>query len=539
MAQVQQRILICAAMLTSLASAAIAGRFYSDDPIDREPAPVRLDKANKRKLDDLYDLFVHTLGKPGERNKAGKAIRARGVNTLGEVPDGAWYVNRHGRTSMSVEDLVRGPGNTSAPEPRSRWTIIAAKTQGITPGFRIVDGLGRRYLLKFDPSTNPEMATAADVIVSKFFYALGYHVPENYVVRFRRDQLVVDPKTKFTDAFGHVRQLSDGDVDEVLRAVPQGSDGRYRGVASLYLKGDPLLEFRYFGTRMDDPNDIVPHEHRRDLRGLFVYCAWLAHDDSRAINTLDMLVDENGSRFIKHHLIDFGSTLGSGSTKTNPARAGHTYFFEWKPAVVEMLSLGLHIPRWTRARYPDLPSVGRFESTVFEPEKYKPDYPNPAFQNRLPDDEFWAARQVMLFSDAQIRALVKTGEYTDPKAEKWVADTLIARRNKIGHAFLGKVLPLDAFRISEGGLAFDDLVVKYDFGKPSTYEITWSQFDNESGAKKPLGASGPQLPAAVHKAGAGEYFTADIQSATDSRRVTVYFRKKPGKTEIVGIDRTW
>jgi len=63
--------------------------------------------------------------------------------------------------------------------------------------------------------------------------------------------------------------------------------------------------FRYEGTRSDDPNDIVPHEARRDLRGLFVFCAWLNHTDAKAANSLNALVQEDGVTFIRHYLIDF------------------------------------------------------------------------------------------------------------------------------------------------------------------------------------------------------------------------------------------
>ena len=42
-----------------------------------------------------------------------------------------------------------------------------------------------------------------------------------------------------------------------------------------------------------------------------VYAAWLNHDDSRAPNTLDMLVAENGRSYLKHYMFDFGSVLGS------------------------------------------------------------------------------------------------------------------------------------------------------------------------------------------------------------------------------------
>jgi hypothetical protein len=48
------------------------------------------------------------------------------------------------------------------------------------------------------------------------------------------------------------------------------------------------------------------------------------------------------------------------------------------------------------------------------------------------DDAFWAARRVMAFSDDLIRALVKTGQFSDPRAEAYLGDVLIKRRDKIG-----------------------------------------------------------------------------------------------------------
>ena len=37
------------------------------------------------------------------------------------------------------------------------------------------------YFVKFDPPSNPEMASGAEVITTKFLYAFGYNVPENYM----------------------------------------------------------------------------------------------------------------------------------------------------------------------------------------------------------------------------------------------------------------------------------------------------------------------------------------------------------------------
>ena len=42
-----------------------------------------------------------------------------------------------------------------------------------------------------------------------------------------------------------------------------------------------------------------------------VFAAWTNHVDSKAINSLDTLVTENGRTVVRHHLIDFGRRWGA------------------------------------------------------------------------------------------------------------------------------------------------------------------------------------------------------------------------------------
>ena len=58
------------------------------------------------------------------------------------------------------------------------------------------------------------------------------------------------------------------------------------------------------------------------------------------------------------------------------------------------------------------------------------------------DDAFWAARRVAAFTDDLIRAAVRTGEFSDPQAEKYLADVLIERREKIKSIYLTAVNPI-------------------------------------------------------------------------------------------------
>ena len=498
-------------------------KFYSDDPVWAMPHPVAVEKATYRPLSDYYDFLANSLSSPGERAPKGAFLPSQGINTVDEAPDSAWYTNRHASRRMTLEELRKGPGDSSAPAP-GPWTVIAAKNEGVTPGFRIRDAAGRKYLIKFDPLSNPEMASAADVITSKFFYALGYNVPENYVVNFDRDQILIGEGATLRDASGKKRAINESDLEEMLAKAPRRSDGKYRALASLLIAGKPVGPFQYHGTRSDDPNDLVPHEHRRDLRGLRTLAAWLGHDDSKALNTLDMLVTESGVPFIKHYLIDFGASLGSASFQANSPRDGNVYLFDWKSSAQQFFTLGLAVPKWQRMKYPNLPSVGRFEYELFDPATWVADYPNTAFRNENPADRLWAARKIMAFTDDEIRAIVAAGEYTDPAAEAWVARCLIERRKKIVDTFVTGMAALDGFELREGRLDFQGQDV-------DRVSIQWSIFDNHSGLRTVIpGKRSTWLPAAR-----ADYLVADL-TGDSAPSVSVYVSLK-SSPKIVGIER--
>jgi hypothetical protein len=542
MVQVQQRFLIAdlLALFLLLDTELLGRRFYPDDPMWSDPKPMAVQKPRSRKINEYYDFFLNTFFEPGVKDRVGPPVPAGAVNTLGDVPDSGWYTNRHGRKRMTMAELLRGPGQDTKPSMNGPWTVLSAKNEGITPGLVIRDSKGKRFVLKFDPLNNPDMASAADVIGSKFFYALGYNVPENYIVYFERKQLAVGEKTKFTTSGGRERALTPADINDMLRKVPRNREGQYRGLASLFIPGDIIGPFKYWRVRTDDPNDIVAHENRRDLRGLYVFASWLNHTDSKSINSLDSVVEEAGLRYIRHYLIDFGAILGSDSFEPKSPRAGNVYLFDFKPGAGQLLSLGLYVPRWMRVHFPDLPEAGHLQADVFEPDKWKSNYPNPAFDNRLPDDCYWAAKQVMAFTDDEIRALVATGDFSDPRALEWITRALIARRDKIGRHYFSQVLPLENFRAEGGRLAFDDLAERYHFGPPRTYTVQWSRFHNEDNTVSAIpGAASFALPEELRSAPAGSYFTAGVGSADDARTLIVYLRKAHSGIDVVGIDRRW
>jgi hypothetical protein len=459
-----------------------APRFYPDDPIAVDD-DMALDASKVMPIEDSngYDFVVNTFGHPGVRHD----VHAGNVNTIDEVPDSSWFTNRIGTGRLTTADIVRGPDRVEGISLEG-WTVSQGKSTGVQPGFRMTDPEGHLYQIEFDPISNPEMATGAEIIGTAFYHALGYHTVDVYLAELDASSLVIAPNARIEDPLlGRRRRLNRRDVDAVLRRSPTLPNGRYRVLASRFADGAPVGNFRYYGRRPDDPNDLTPHEDRRELRGARVFGAWLNHDDSRGVNSLDMVRNDGGRRYVRHYMFDFGSIAGSGTVFAQRHRAGNEYIIEWKPGWLTLATFGVYTRPWMHIDYPEVPpSVGRFEAQAFDPVAWRPEYPNPAFENMRADDAFWGARLVARFTPADIRAVVAKARYSDPRATDYMTATLVERRARVLRAWLTPVNPLVDFALDGAGvLTFDNAATAAGVATPaSRYRVRWSRFDNATGA---------------------------------------------------------
>jgi hypothetical protein len=530
-------------LLTAWPSDALAQRFLPDDPVRVDPDNRNIRQPARRELSKAYDFLENTYLRPADMT----ARRSVNANTLGEVPDSSWFTNRLGFYPMSAEDLVRGPNRKDGPDMSRPWEVVSGKEAGITPGLWIRDGRGDSYLLKFDPPGYPQLSTSAEVIVTKILHAAGYHVPENYLVHFEPQQLQLAADATFSDRYGVKRNIRKKDLEKMLRQIPRLPDGKLQASASLRLSGEPLGPFKFHGTRADDPNDIFLHEDRRELRGYRLFAAWLHHNDSDAANTLDMLIEEEGRRFIRHYLIDFGTTLGSAASRPKFDFTGHEYFIEGKPTLKTALTFGLWSRPWKAAKYPDFPSVGAFEADYFSPSAWKPDYPNPAFDKMDLEDAFWATRIIQRFSDQDIRVIVREGKLIDGKAEDYVVETLIERRDRIVKYYLARLNPLYGFEVSPAkdfpALQFVNLGADAGLSRRAAYQYRWFRFDNETEIATPLGPvqTATEEELALPAVDDAEFLLVEVRSfAPDQpeweKEVRVFIRLQPS-IAVAAVER--
>ncbi len=500
------------------------------------------------KVLDLGNTFRgigHALGING-------SDEAVNVNVLDEVPESSWYRYRHYHNPMDLETLKRGPNVSGGPDTSRPMTIIRGKSEGVTPGFTITDATGNTFVIKVDPPKFPELQSSSEVIATLIYHAAGYYTPQNTIAYIAPKQLQISEKATITKG-DERRQMVQADLDTILTKAHIRNDGKLRVLASKYLEGRPMGPWSFKGTREGDPNDRIPHEDRREVRGLRVLASWLNDTDRRSANTQAVYVNENGRRFVRHYLLDMGSTMGTSGTALRHTKNGQEYRFDPRYMGLLYATLGIYEKPWAQPEAqnrPFYPSVGYFESQLFMPGSWVTSYPNPAFEKLTLRDAFWGAKLVMSFSEEEIRAIVDEGQITNPEAREYLIQTLLARQAKIGRYWFSRINPLDKFEVYQKEdslvLSFTDLGIEgnlYDSGKTS-YQYRVSKQGQALETYRMTDKPSICLNHKTDKAEVNETVILKYDITTfregkpsPNRKTTVYVALEKSGPRVVGIER--
>lgn len=387
---------------------------------------------------------------------------ARNVNALDEVPDSAWFTNRLGKKHPTAEELTRGackPEDMLDPDATKEgdYVIDQGKPNGASPGFRVKVGGKKKYMFKTDFAKEPERPSAAAAIGTAAYYAVGFNTSCEQVIYAPASVFELMPNLKVTANDGVTRPFDRAALEKVYEQAVKKGD-KYRFQASAWLSGYLLGPFKYEGTRSDDPNDIIPHEDRRDLRGGRLLAAWLHHFDAREQNSMDAWVavdkdnPESSPGWVKHYYLDTSDCLGSvwdwdGISR----RMGDSYLVDWQDIGVDFITFGALERPWERKRMePGMEMFGYFNARDFDPERWRNEYPNPAFSRATERDNAWMARILSRFDRADIQTLVKIGKFSRPDAEEYLVEVLEHRLRKILQRYLTVLSPIADIHV-EGG----------------------------------------------------------------------------------------
>lgn len=428
------------------------------------------------------------------RRAVGREHESINITHFDDVVSSAWFERRNAYQRMSPAEVARGPA-TGGPDTDGTLAVIAEKRGGITPGFTIRDARGDTFLVKFDPKGSLHLGSAAGVIANRLFYAAGYYTPEDYTIVFERGQVKVDPEALVTTPLGP-RAMTEEDVDQVLARTDPLPDGRYLAIASKLLPGKLLGPFYFSGVRKDDPNDYYHHEFRRELRGLYVVSAWLNHVDMRFENTRDVYIDPPG--YVRHYLIDFAASLGSGTIRPHNPREGAEYNFDIWPTLARLFTLGFYTAGWEgQDGHVVHPSIGFIPIETYDPGSWKANWPNPAFDRVTARDGYWGAKLVASFSDEQLRAAVAEGKLP-AEATDTLVKILAYRRDKTVAHWYRQVTPIEgpeAIPTTDAPtveIRFDDLGLRDRVWDAADTRYVWTFEDDHLGLRS--GGTTPARP---------------------------------------------
>ena len=336
-----------------------------------------------------YNLFVTAGYKPS-------GVRAQNINTIDEVPDSSWFTNRIGTTTDHGRGDRARPATSGAPPDPSHWVLMREKTVGRASRLHGQGRQGRDLVPRVRSAATSRKARPASV-VDRDEALLGARLQPGGVVSddVRSEEGRVSIRRRpFAGPPARARRSRTDDINASSRTSRSNADGTYRVIAGRLIPGKILGDFLFAGTRPDDPNDLVPHEHRRELRALRVFGAWTNLTDLKAANTLDALVTENGRA--RRQALPAGRRLDVRHVQ-RPPRVGSELGALLPGRHDEEAALLVRLRAQPVADGATTSSTRRSASSkaiVFDPRKWRPQTPTTAYMELRDDDAFWAARRV-------------------------------------------------------------------------------------------------------------------------------------------------
>ena len=418
----------------------------------------------------IWDHFNNAVFEPVAQALSVEAVgESVNVNSLDEVADSAWFENRIGVRSMTTEEIVSAgckPEDKLPDEaPPGSWVVDRGKTDGASFGFRVdVAGKGK-YMLKTDGNSQPEHANAAAVVGSAIYHAAGFNTTCEQVVYILRNQLKLTPGLMSIDIRGISHKFDEAALTKGLDEASTNK-GRMRLTASKWLAGLTIGPFHYMGTRADDPNDVIHHEHRRELRGSRLIAAWLNHWDAREQNSMDVWIasdakhERSSPGYVRHYVLDSSDMIGQAPDPPELGRRlGHSYYVDVVDSLVDLVTFGIIERPWDRAGFtPGHERFAYFSDRDFDPEGWKPSYPNPAFTRMTERDGAWMARIIARFTRPQVEAIVGAARFSNPSDTPYIVQLLMSRRQAILARYLMKLSPVtDVRRAPDGRICAVDL----------------------------------------------------------------------------------
>lgn len=475
-----------AALLALVGCGGAEPRFPLRDPmfVDTDRHPVRVACEERPDDDDpkhvacapepyvsplVWDAVDNSVFRPLARVFAvDPAGPAPNVNALDEVPDSAWFTNRLGVRKLARDELLRGACmpdemlDGEAAKPGS-WLVDKGKLNGATPGFRIRVGK-KKYMLKTDLKAQPERPSAASAIGAAIYHAVGFNTSCEQIVYFDPNVFTLKPGLVAADNSGIVKKFDAAELSRVLgEATKRGPLLRMQ--ASAWLPGYLLGPFTYEGTRDDDPNDVIPHEDRRDLRGARLVAAWLNHFDAREQNTMDSWIAQNpdvsdsSPGYIRHYYLDTSDSFGSEWDWDGISRRlGRSYLLDFGDIGHDFVTFGTTKRPWEiTERTEGFEAFGYYHYRDFDPAAWKNEYPNPAFSRATEHDNAWMARILSRFDRADIEGLVTLGKFSRPDHVAFLTEVLEQRLRRIVDRYLFTLSPIADVRTEGARVCATDL----------------------------------------------------------------------------------